>query len=91
MDTPDYARNNNWLNILKVLNGNKDGILNRLNDNGIEARPIWKLCHEQEYLKNFEEVDITNAIEQVNNCICLPSSFGLNEEDIKYISGVINE
>ena len=27
MDTPDYARNNNWLNILKVLNGNKDGIL----------------------------------------------------------------
>lgn len=91
MDTPDYARNNNWLNILKVLNGNKDGILNRLNDNGIEARPIWKLCHEQEYLKHFEEIDITNAIEQVNNCICLPSSVGLNEEDIKYISGVINE
>ena len=91
MDTPDYARNNNWLNILKVLNGNKDGILNRLNDNGIEARPIWKLCHEQEYLKHFEVIEITNAIEQVNSCICLPSSVGLNEEDIKFISGVINE
>ena len=91
MDTPDYARNNNWLNILKVLNGNKDATLKKLNDSGIEARPIWKLCHEQEYLKHFEVIEITNAIEQVNSCICLPSSVGLNEEDIKFISGVINE
>ena len=91
MDTPDYARNNNWLNILKVLNDNKDRALKKLNESGIEARPIWKLCHEQKYLKHFEVTEITNAIEQVNSCICLPSSVGLNEEDIKFISGVINE
>ena len=73
------------------MNGNKDATIKKLNDSGIEARPIWKLCHEQEYLKHFEEIDITNSIEQVNYCICLSSSVGLNEEDIKYISGVINE
>ena len=49
------------------------------------------IAKDDPYLKHFEEIDITNAIEQVNNCICLPSSVGLNEEDIKYISGVINE
>ena len=77
--------------ISKVLNENKDPSIKKHNESGIEARPIWKLCHEQKYLKHFEVTEITNAIEQVNSCICLPSSIGLNEEDIKFISGVINE
>lgn len=88
--SPNYAENNHWLNILRVMNGNKDSILNKLKDNKIEARPIWKLSHEQVYLKNYEAHGIVNAIKQVKECICLPSSLSLEKADIELICDVIN-
>ena len=90
----EYYSNNNWLNILKFERVNYNIILsliNKLNDLGIETRPIWYANHLQKPYKKYQNYKITNAIKMQNNCVCLPSSSSLTEKDIKIISkSIIN-
>lgn len=58
-------------------------ILKKLNDNGIEVRPMWKPLHKLTYLKKFPKMDleITNYLQyRVFN---LPSAPHIIENEIK--------
>ena len=78
--TPDYAKNNYWLNILyideKKYHKSKKRLINQFLNNNIQVRPIWHLNHMQKPYKNCQSYKIIYANKLVKNCICLPSSFG---------------
>jgi perosamine synthetase len=88
-NTPDYAKNNHWLNILQVGPGfpqsGIEQILFEQRRRGIGLRPIWALNHEQLPYQNCISYDIVNAPNQILNSLCLPSSASLKLEEIRSI------
>lgn len=92
--TPDYADNNHWLNLLQIDSNdygeNREMLMKRLEDNGIQSRPVWKLNHEQKPYKDCQHHKIEKAKELVENSLCLPSSSNLRNEDLYKIVDVLN-
>ena len=91
---PDYADNNHWLNLLqidnKVYNEDREVLMKRLEENGIQTRPVWKLNHEQKPYKDCQYYKIEKAKKLVTNSLCLPSSSNLSNENLNKIVSVLN-
>ena len=91
---PDYADNNHWLNLLQIDSNNygegRESLMNRLEKNGIQTRPAWKLNHEQKPYKNCQHYKIENAKKLVEKSLCLPSSSNLTNENLNKIVSVLN-
>ena len=91
---PDYAENNHWLNLLqienKVYNENREVLMKRLEENGIQTRPVWKLNHEQKSYKDCQYYKIEQANELVEKSLCLPSSSNLTNKNLEMIVCQLN-
>ena len=91
---PDYAENNHWLNLLQVDIGiygeNSEALMQRLDENGIQTRPVWSLNHEQMPYKNCQYYKIENAKKLVENSLCLPSSSNLTKENLEKVASQLN-
>ncbi|NQU88806.1 MAG: LegC family aminotransferase [Mariniphaga sp.] len=91
---PDYAHNNHWLNLLqidsKVYNEDREVLMKRLEENGIQTRPVWKLNHEQKPYKGCQYYKVEKAKKLVDNSLCLPSSSNLSNENLNKIVSVLN-
>ena len=91
---PDYADNNHWINLLKIDTGlyvdDREDIMKRLEENGIQTRPVWTLNHEQKPYKDYQYYKIENAKKLVENSICLPSSSNLTNENLNKIVSQLN-
>ena len=86
---PDYADNNHWLNLLqidkKVYNEDREVLMKRLEENGIQTRPVWKLNHEQKPYKDCQYYKVKNVNKLLENSLCLPSSSSLSVSQIKMV------
>jgi dTDP-4-amino-4,6-dideoxygalactose transaminase len=86
---PDYADNNHWLNLLQIdsaiYGDNREDLMRRLKESGIQTRPVWKLNHKQNLYKDYQHYKIENATKLVENSLCLPSSSNLTNEQINCI------
>ena len=91
---PDYADNNHWLNLLQIDTGiygdDREDIVKRLEENGIQTRPVWKLNHDQKPYKDCQHYKIENAKKSVENSLCLPSSSNLTNENLNEIISQLN-
>ena len=87
-----FSNSNNWINIIKIKNSkiNKKKILNFLINNNIEARPIWKPIHQQNYCKKFQTYEIKMAKYMHSRCFCLPSSVNLKKTEANKIINLLN-
>jgi len=87
MCSDDYSISNNWINILRINNSRlkKEMIFDKFKKNNIETRSVWFPNHLQKHLKKFQKYKITNSYKLYDNSICLPSSFGLNNKELKKI------
>ena len=91
---PNYADNNHWMNLLKienkVYNEDREVLMKRIEENGIQTRPVWALNHEQKPYKNCQYYKIENANKLVDNSLCLPSSSNLTNENLNKIISQLN-
>ena len=91
---PDYADSNHWLNLLqidnKVYNEDREVLMKRLEENGIQTRPVWKLNHEQKSYEDCQYYKIEKAEKLVKNSLCLPSSSNLSNENLNKIVSALN-
>ena len=77
---PAHAQSNYWLNAIlleKGLEHERDTVLQTLNDNGIQARPVWTLLHKLPMYKDCPKMDLTTAKSLEARLINIPSSAGL--------------
>ena len=92
--TPSYASNNNWLNILQIdlkeYHKTPIELMKRLEDKGIQTRPVWYLNHKQKPFINYQSFKIELAEKLLKTSLCLPSSFSLSNSQIDYISNSIS-
>ena len=64
--------------------------MKRLENNGIQTRPVWQLNHLQKLYQNCQTYMIEQAEKLVEQSLCLPSSVGMSNEDIqKVISSLV--
>ena len=76
-DEPKNCKSNNWLNSIRIKKINlkeRNKILDLLNKNDINCRPVWKLMHKLRMYKNSPKSNLSNAIKLEKSVICLPSS-----------------
>ena len=83
------ARANHWFYSVVVDNKrygmNRDTLLNKLNENNIQTRPLWRLIHKQKpYLHN-QAYNIERALFYENNLINVPCSSSMKEDEINIV------
>jgi aminotransferase in exopolysaccharide biosynthesis len=86
---PSYADNNHWMNLLQIDTGiygeDREELMKKLEEKGIQTRPVWKLNHEQKPYKDCQYYKIENAKKLVENSLCLPSSINITKAQSQYI------
>ena len=92
---PDYANSNYWMNLLqidsRIYGQDRESLMSRLEEAGIQTRPVWVLNHLQKPYKNYQSYKIEQAEELVNNSLCLPSSTNLSDKELNKVVDVLNE
>ena len=95
VSTPEYSKNNYWLNILQIdlnlYNLTQKKVIDFFEKNNIQARPVWHLNHMQKCYKNFQSYKIKNANILIKNSFCLPSGSNLRENDQKKVINTIKK
>ena len=93
-NTPDYADNNHWVNLLQIdidiFGEDREELMKRLEGKGIQTRPIWKLNHEQKPYKYCQYYKVEYAKKLVFISLCLPSSSNLTNENLNKIVSQLN-
>ena len=91
LDSQEKCSSNYWLNILvidpKKYGLSKKEIIKKFLNQGIETRSLWYPNHLQKPFNKFESYQIQNSKTMFECCICLPSSYGLkNNEQLKIVN-----
>lgn len=98
MPIPEWSQPNYWLSTLTLKKGcavTPMDIIDKLAENNIEARPIWKPMHTQPYYQQYpffttaEEGSVAEDI--FNRGLCLPSDTKMTEEEQDYVIGLVKE
>ena len=58
LDSPNYAKNNYWLNLLKFDPKKEKAITNLFKSNNIQIKKVWYPNHLQKPYKNFQKYNI---------------------------------
>ena len=96
MPEASNGKSNRWLTTLTIDNKktgiNRNKIIEALEKENIESRPVWKPMHLQPFYKGYEYVkagdeDISAKLFQ--NGLCLPSGSSLSEGDQDRIIDII--
>ena len=86
------SHGNRWLTTLLFKEGvNIDKIINMLNQNGCESRPLWKPMHLQPLFKNSQSVLNGVSEDLFERGLCLPSGTEMNRDDVKRVCDLIKE
>jgi pyridoxal phosphate-dependent aminotransferase EpsN len=96
MSEAPYGKTNRWLTTLTI-DSNKTGvnriqIIEALEKENIESRPVWKPMHLQLLYKGYDYVtagDGDISAQLFNNGLCLPSGSSLTEKDQDRIIDII--
>lgn len=90
MPVNEWDEPNFWLSCL-TLNGRVKPIeiIEALEKENIESRPVWKPMHMQPYFEDYDFVGGSVAEELFENGICLPSDTKMNNEDLKRVTLII--
>jgi pyridoxal phosphate-dependent aminotransferase EpsN len=85
MPEPAECFSTRWLSCFLIdrarFGRSRDQLIESLNEDGIETRPVWKPMHLQRVFERYEAIGGEVAEDLYRRGICLPSSSNLSEED----------
>jgi len=89
VNVPDYAKNNHWMNLLKIKSAtygvDREKLMVLMEENGIQTRPVWAMNHLQKPYQDCQTYRIQLAEQLVERSLCFPSSTGLCDDDLDKI------
>ena len=93
MPQAPYGLHTNWLSCFLIDEGrfgcSRDELIRRLDEAGVESRPVWKPMHLQPLYAGCECYGGEVAEDLFRRGICLPSSSSLSEEDQLYVVNAV--
>ncbi|MGB3366780.1 MAG: LegC family aminotransferase [Acidaminobacteraceae bacterium] len=91
----DDTRSNHWFYSIvvdKYVYGmDKDELLIKLNEAGIQTRPLWRLIHKNKPYVNHNAYNIEKAYFYEENILNVPCSTNLSDEDFETVVGKLRE
>ncbi|MBP7496196.1 MAG: LegC family aminotransferase [Bacteroidales bacterium] len=94
-ETPSYANCNIWmyaLQIDKAIYGkDRDTLMNFLNNNKIQTRPVWFPNHMQKPYKTCYNYKIEKAYNLIDNTLNIPCSVNIRMDEIDYVIEMLKE
>ncbi|MGI6523663.1 MAG: DegT/DnrJ/EryC1/StrS family aminotransferase [Christensenellales bacterium] len=100
MPVPEWSQPNYWLSCMTLKETSKVkpmDIINKLAENNVEARPIWKPMHTQPYYSEYEfftskkDGELSIGEDIFNRGLCLPSDTKMTTEELDYVIGLVKE
>ena len=90
MPSNEWDEPNYWLSSL-TLNGKvrPEDIMNALEEENIESRPVWKPMHLQPYFEEYDYVGGDVSEKLFENGVCLPSDTKMTDEDLERVVKII--
>lgn len=86
---------NQWFYSLEInkecVKGDMKEIITRLQKEGVQARAIWGLIHEQKPYKRFMKYQIRKALYYSSSILNIPSTTQLTKEDVRYAAEIIKK
>lgn len=93
MPEAPWGRHSRWLTTLTISPGefgaDREGVRLRLEEQNIEARPVWKPMHLQPVFQHYPAIGGDVAESLFRDGLCLPSGSNLSESDLGRICDVI--
>lgn len=89
------TRSNHWFYSILIdkykYGMDRDKLLYKLKENGIQTRPIWGLIHEQKPYKSNEAYMIEKANYYIDRVLNIPCSTNLTKDEVRYICNILKE
>ena len=86
LDETAYAKSNKWFYAVMCKDKKeKELLLQHLNSNGVQARPLWFLNHLQKPYINCQSYKIEKAQKMYDTIINIPCSVNLTEKEIRKV------
>lgn len=93
MPEPEHYRSNRWLTCItidpKKFGATPENVRLRLEENNVEARPLWKPMHIQPVFSGCRVCGGPVSEGLFERGLCLPSGTAMTEENISFICGLI--
>jgi len=84
------SKGNRWLTTA-LFKTNPLEIMQKLNENLIESRPLWKPMHLQPLFKDAPKIENGFSENLFKKGLCLPSGTAMSEEDLKRVISIIKD
>lgn len=94
LDFRDVATSNCWFYSLVTNSADpsvRDNLINRLYENKIQSRPIWKLNHRQVPFQKYRSMPTPRAEKWYDMVVNLPCSTNLTEGEVQVVCDVVKE
>lgn len=90
MPINDWNKPNFWLSCMTLSGKIRPiDVMEALEKENIESRPIWKPMHMQPFFADYDFVGTDVAEKLFENGVCLPSDTKMTDEDLNRIVGII--
>jgi len=83
------SRGSRWLTTLTFSKTNPQKIIELLEKENIESRPLWKPMHMQPLFKDAMVVENGQSKKYFNQGICLPSGSSMSNDTVDYICSIL--
>ncbi|MDD4737537.1 MAG: aminotransferase class I/II-fold pyridoxal phosphate-dependent enzyme [Kiritimatiellae bacterium] len=95
MSEPDWSRGTHWLTVIQidssVYGATPLEVVQRLEAENIESRPVWKPMHMQPVFRENRMVGGAVSERVFSKGLCLPSGSSLSDEDVLGVCAVIRD
>lgn len=85
MPENSWNQPNFWLSAITLNKINPNQLIDVLQEENIEARPIWKPMHLQPFFEKYEYIGGEVSENLFNTGVCLPSDTKMTEEDLNRV------
>lgn len=90
MPVNDWNEPNYWLSVITLDGPVKPlAVMEALEAENIESRPIWKPMHKQPFFESFDFVGTGVSEALFENGVCLPSDTKMTDEDLERVCGIV--
>lgn len=90
MPVNPWNRPNFWLTVITLTGQVRPiDLMERLEQENIEARPVWKPMHLQPLYEQYDYIGGTSSEEIFSNGVCLPSDTKMTDDDLYRVTSLI--
>lgn len=89
MPDNDWNEPNYWLSVILLDNFSANMLIEELDKDNIEARPVWKPMHMQPVFEHYDFIGENVAESLFDKGVCLPSDTKMTDDDLRRVVSTI--